>query len=287
MYGKKSLFLLLTVIIAAILPSTIRFLKPYLEERLPDVFSVEKIAMDVHEQFPHFETPDLSSIAGQEFHYLGHGGQAVAFASEDDRYVLKFFLTRLLHGKKKFAIPKPTHWIPSHRKARHKKREEVRIKSLMKALSNYALAFEKIKEKTGIIGLHLQATNENLPTITLLDQQGQKHQVDLNRASFVFQHKAQLVKDKLSSATTEEQKMRIVFLINQFFEERARAGFIDVERSFMINLNYGFLNDQPIQLDVGNIEFLEEQKKSPEAEICRIQGMLRNWAKEHQLPTLP
>lgn len=285
MRSKKSLFFILVVIIAAFVPSTVRFLKPYLEERYPDTFHLEKIAMDMEEQFPRFQMPDLSPIANQEFHYLGHGGQAVAFASQDNKYVLKFFLTRQLHGEKKYPIPKPTHWIPTHRKKREKKRAEVRMRSLMKALNNYAQAFEKIKEKTGIIGLHLNASKENLPTITVVDQQGQKHHVDLNRASFVFQHKAKLVKERLSSTSSDEEKTKVLSLMNQFFEQRARSGFIDIERSFMIEANYGFLGDEPIQLDVGNIEYLEQQKKSPEAEISRIQGLLRNWASEQQLPS--
>jgi hypothetical protein len=158
------------------------------------------------------------------------------------------------------------------------------LQSLIKALNNYATAYEKIKNKTGIIALHLIATNENLPLITLVDQIGHKHEVDLNQASFVFQHKALLVKEKLAAVSSEEEKSKILSSLNHFFEERAQSGFIDVERSFMIEANYGFLGDQPIQLDVGNIEYLEEQKKSPETEICRIQGLLRNWAQQHLLP---
>ena len=276
MRSKKSFLFLLAI--AALLPFTIQWIKPYLEERLPDTFSLDRIAIDLQGDLPHFAMPDLPIFAAQEFHYLGHGGQAVAFASADGKYVLKFFLTKQLHGEKRFPIPKPTHWIPAHRKARQEQREQARQRSLMKAMRNYCIAFEKIPEKTGIIGLHLVAADENLPVVILLDQNGRRHPVDLNRASFVFQHKAQLVKDKLASASTVDEKQRVLAALNKFFEERARAGFVDVERSFMIEMNYGFLGEIPIQLDVGNIEFLEPLQSSPEEEIGRIQGLLRNWA---------
>ena len=249
-----------------------------MEERLPDEFCLDKLAMGVQGDFPSFPVPDLSVVAAQEFHYIGHGGQAVAFASEDNRYVLKFFLTRQMHGAKKYPIPKPTHFIPSHREKRKKQREKVRERSLYKAMHNYAIAFEKIPEKTGIIALHLNASKEPLPTVILKDFSGKKHVVDLTAASFVFQHKALLVKEKLATLPQEEDKQKTIASLRLFFEERAKSGFIDTERSFMINDNYGFLGDTPIQLDVGNIEFLEDLQKSPEEEISRMHGLLQNWA---------
>ncbi len=278
MQTKKYLLVLLAAIIGVLIPSTIRFVKPYLEERLPDTFSLNRIAMDIESDLPRFEPMDLSELANQNFRYLGHGGQAVAFASDDGLYVLKFFLTKALHGEKRFPIPKPTHLIPSHRKARREKRAQTRMNSLLFAMRNYAVAYEKIKDKTGILYLHLVPSNGALPQVTLVDQSGNTHLVDLNRASFVFQKKATLVKEKLASLP-DESKQEILSSLHQFFAERAKSGFIDVERSFMIEANYGFLGNDPIQLDVGNIEYLEELKAAPEKEIERMQNLLNTWAK--------
>lgn len=261
-------------------------IKPYLEERLPDEFSLEKIALDIQADLPFFEMPDLRAQIQQPFHYLGHGGQAVAFASQDGNYVLKFFLVRSMHGKKKYPIPKPTHWIPSHRKARKEKRKQTALNSLLAAMNNYAIAFQKIPEKTGILALHLLPTKADLPKATLYDAKGEKYEVDLNRASFVFQKKAVLVREKLDSLSSEEEKRNILASLNDFFEERAKLGFIDIERSFMIEANYGFLGSTPIQLDVGNIEFLEHLKQSPQREIERIQGLLHHWISQNNLPNL-
>lgn len=262
-------------LIATALPPTYKFVKPLLEERLPYEFGLDKIALDLRSDFVNSKI-DPTLIENQEFHYIGHGGQAVAFASDDDKYVLKFFLTRQLQGAKRYPIPKPTHWIPTHRQARKEKREKTRLASLNKAMKNTAVAFEKIQDKTGIIALHFNAKNDGLPSVTLIDNMGKKCVVDLNRASFVLQHKAQLVPQKLASSQNKEA---VIEAMHQFFEERAKAGFIDIERSFMIHHNYGFLGDTPIQLDVGNIEFQESLQVSPSEEIQRMQGLLSEWAK--------
>ncbi len=153
-------------------------------------------------------------------------------------------------------------------------------------MHNYAIAFQKIPEKTGILGLHLNPTKNNLPQVLLYDQYGKKHKVELDRASFVFQNKAALVREKLNNAATENEKRQILASLNQFFADRAKLGFIDIERSFMIEANYGFLGETPIQLDVGNIEFLENLQKSPEEEIQRIQDLLHRWIAQNNLPPI-
>lgn len=272
--------LLLVLGFGALVPSAVKYGKPYLEERVPYKFSLDTIALDLHTDFGNEGVLDLSKIENQEFHYIGHGGQAIAFASQDDRYVLKFFLRRQLHGEKRFPIPKPTHWIPSHRKARQEKREQARWRSMMKAMKNTRIAFEKLKEKTGIIGLHFNATEEKLPVITLIDPTGQKHRVDLARASFVFQHKALLVPQKLASIQNTKGKEAAIASLHQFFAERAKEGFFDTEKSFMIEQNYGFIENTPIQLDAGNIEFKESLRASPDAEIERMQKLLSSWIKK-------
>ena len=281
MHRKKISILILLLIFGAFLPYTVKSIKFLAEERLPDEFHLNKLALDIQDDLPPCgNIPELLRVAKAPFHYIGHGGQAVAFASEDDQYVLKFFLKKSFHGKKKYPFPKISHWIPSRRKASQERREKASLRSLRKALHSYVTAFEKLKEKTGLIALHLAATKEPLSIVTVLDQNGEKHEIDLARASFVFQKKAKLVREKLDSLPTKEDKLQALSSLSHFFEERARSGFIDIERSFMIESNYGFLGNQPIQLDVGNIEYLEELKNSPEEEIRRMQGLLHNWAEK-------
>lgn len=274
---KKALLLAVLLLLVTFLPNGLRIAKIYLEERLPDEFSLEKVAMDIEGDFPVYPLPNLTEMAEQPFHYIGHGAQAVAFASEDGKWVLKFFLQRSMHGKKRFPIPKPTHWIPSHRKKRYERRQRLYRESLFKTMRNYVAAFDRFKEKTGLIAMHLRATGEPLPLVHLFDNRQQEHWIDLKRASFVLQKKAVLVKEKLARLPDIE-KIQALRALEEFFAMRAKEGFIDIERSFMIEANYGFIGNTPIQLDVGNIEYLEELKAAPEEEIARMHGLLHNWA---------
>lgn len=109
-------------LIASAIPTIVKFVTHRLKEHLPFEFSLNHIALDLQNDFINSEI-DLKLIEYPEYHYIGHGRQAVAFASPDDKYVLKFFLSRHLIGKKRYPIPKPRHWIASHKKMRSEKEQ--------------------------------------------------------------------------------------------------------------------------------------------------------------------
>lgn len=288
MRSKKIIIALLLILFITFSPNAIRLAKSLVEERLPWEFSLQQIALDVQGDFPIFELPDLSGIANQQFHYIGHGGQAIAFVSEDNRYVLKFFLKHCLQGKKRYPIPKPSHWLPIRQKVRQerrKKRIQAAQENLFKTMRNYQFAFEKMKEQTGLIATHLLPTKNSLPTVTIQDRNGKKHEIDLDRATFVFQRKAELVKEKLAKLATEEEKRTALVLLDQFFEDRARKGFMDTDPYFRIESNYGFVDDQPIQFDFGKVEFFESLLTSPDAAIGYMRKLLHNWAEKQLLPS--
>jgi len=263
-------------------------LKSLLNERLPDTFSLNKIALDITEDFPLFEMPDLSSMIQGPFYYLGSGGQAIAFESEDHEYVLKFFLIQSLHGNKKYPIPKPTHWIASHRQKRKAQRKEKKMESLRIAMNSYARALPILKEKTGILALQLRSKslkNQNLPIVTLYDKSGEKHLVDLNLSPFILQKKAVTVSQKFQENLSKEKKLELLKSLQDFFKERTMLGLCDIDKNILLGENYGFLGDLPIQFDVGRIVLNERFKEDPQEEIQRMNTIVRNWAFERNLPT--
>lgn len=260
-------------------------LKSLVNQRFPDTFSLDKIALDITEDFPTFEMPNLSSMIQGPFYYLGAGGQAVAFESEDHEYVLKFFLTKALHGNKKYPLPKPTHWISSHKQKRQIQRKERKLRHLLFAMHSYAKALPILKEKTGILALQLRAQKGDLPIVLLYDKEKNKHLVDLNRASFVLQKKAITVSQKFQESLSKEKKLELLRSLQNFFAERTLLGLIDLDKNILLGENYGFLGDLPIQFDVGKIVFNEQFKREPQEEIRRMQSIVRNWALERNLPT--
>lgn len=264
-------------------PIAWRSLDPILKQREPDVFSLDKIARNLKGDFPTFEMPDLSTIIQGPFQYLGAGGQAVAFESADHQYVLKFFLTKPLHGKRKYPIPKPTHLIPSHRKKRAMERKQRKAKDLFETLRNYAVAFPKMQEQTGIIALQLVSGTSHLPTVILYDASGQKHLVDLNETAFILQKKAVTLTNKFKEKIPDQEAIRLLRSFHRFLGERAQTGLIEVDRNLVLGENYGFIGDTPVQFDVGKL--IVSETASPKQEAERMQQVLREWAAAKGLPS--
>lgn len=275
--------LFVVAITAFFAPQAWRSMDPILKQRYPDIFSVDKIAMDLEGDFPTFEMPDLSTIAKSPFHYLGAGGQAVAFESEDHQYVLKFFLTKSLRGLRKYPLPKPTHWIPSHREKRASERKQRRVRDLFTTLRNYAIAFPRMQEKSGIIALQLRPSEGHLPTALLYDAAGNKHLVDLNRAAFILQKKAVTLTNKFKDPLPTEEAVKFLKAFHHFLAERAQTGLVEMDRNAILGENYGFIGETPVQFDVGKL--ILSESFSPEQETQKMQQVLRTWAASRGLPS--
>ena len=263
---KRIVFALLLLVVG------FRLAYPYMHERLPNTFSIDHIASDLYEDLPTYELPDLSWMQDTEFRYIGHGGEAIAFESEDGKFVLKLFLQKSLHGKRRLELPKPTHWIPSHQKARREERQAADRRSLLSTLRNYAAVADVDPTMAAIVALHL-TPSEGLPTTTLVDFNGQSHAIDLNRAAFVLQHKVELIVDALARLTREQ----VAQTMQEFFTQRGAAGFQDVEKTFMIEQNYGLYQGKPVQIDVGKIVYSEKVKQHPNEEIAKMRQLLLDW----------
>jgi len=71
-------FLFFAVLSTALLPSGIRWVALRIEERLPDTFSLDRIALDIQGEKSPFAMPRLMIQEGQEFRYLGHGDPLIS-----------------------------------------------------------------------------------------------------------------------------------------------------------------------------------------------------------------
>lgn len=247
--------------------------------RHPEKFSLEKIALDMDEDhLPKFPLPDLSSVFQQPFFYLDRGEETIAFVSQDERFVLKFFLKEKMQGEKRFSIPNVIHSLfPSHQEKKML-RKQARRQTLLRSMDNYAAVFQAMQNKTGTIALHLTPTVHLLPTIAVFDQIGEKHLVELDRASFILQHKAILVEKKLEQAGSKEEKLKVLQALEDFFVLRTKKGFTDLRKTFTLEKNFGFLGDEAIQFDVGGVIFSKDLQEAPEEEIQRINIILHDWA---------
>lgn len=212
----------------------------------------------------------------QSFHYLDCGNQCYAFASEDGKYVLKFF---------KYAkppIPRFLTTIPvlNRFKPFRPHRYEKLLWKRQRDFSGYKLAFDSFREETGLITVHLDPTHHNFPTITLTDKLHCVHQLDLNETPFVLQRKATPIYDQLrtwiDSGQTADARAGIDSLIH-LLKKRIALHIQDDDVHFYSN--FGFIGTTAIQLDPGH--FTQGITADPQQEMEIITAELNTWCQKH------
>jgi hypothetical protein len=196
---------------------------------------------------PQWEISDLppDEIYSQEYHYLKGGCQCFTFVSEDQKYVIKFF----------------------------KKKSRKHDLEFEQAFNSHKIAFDKLKDECGLIYIHLNKTNHLKKSITFIDKNAKKHKIDMDSVPFIVQKKAELLLSRMACTTKKEDT--IAAFLN-FIDHRSKKGFIDLDKD--ISKNYGFIGDQPIQIDVGSLIYDPEIKldSNAEKELLRVRGKLQD-----------
>jgi hypothetical protein len=248
-----------------------------------DGFALYKICSSLHFH-PEWETKPLAShekeriveILNQPFYYLAKGAQSYVFASADGQTVIKFF--RLYHLTPPpwitaFAFPMPL--MPYKLRKILSKRQE-----LDKDFQSYKIAFEEMKEETGLIYIHLNKTKHFQRQITIYDKIGIAHQLDIDKMEFLVQKKATLVYpsiDLLMQTRGPETTKEAISALLQLLWSRCQKGIFDKDPD--LNTNFGFLGTVPVQIDIGRFRKQQELKTPLEYrdEVIRITDHFRQW----------
>ncbi len=239
-------------------------------------FCLQKIIADDLPYQPRWETTPLSEeqmsevdqVLNQPFKLIGSGSECFAFMSEDGETVIKFFklgFARPVYYNKglfsedhrAYAGTLSNHpWIPKNGigwLATCRQRVfGIREFRLTRTFSSCKLAYDKLKEETGVFYLHLNPSDCFHRNLTLIDRNGIAHQVPIDSAKFLLQrraeplekHFAQLVREKRD----EDGKQSIDSLFTLIIS-RCQKGFFD--RDF-INRNLGYIGNQAIEIDLGS-----------------------------------
>jgi hypothetical protein len=239
---------------------------------------------EVHQLDPS-QMAQLRQILGQRFSYLAKGGQAYAFVSEDERYVLKFF-------KYQHTETRPwVNWfsfIPAV-DAYRQERIARKGKCIDSAYAGWKLAFDVRPEQTGVLYAHINKTRGEWPTVTLVDKMGLSHQIDLDRVEFLLQRRAQMLEPTLQELIEQGELSAGQELIDQivaFYEADYREGYTDRDPCLMRNT--GLCDGRPIHVDVGQLS----QRSQPITEPDQIRHKLRSKTRElsswlhHNSPSL-
>lgn len=242
-----------------------------------DGFSVERISSSSefhHEWEVPIEDPKIKEIFTQPFDYLGKGAQTYVFASRDGRYVIKFF--RYLNKYRS-----PLEILPFERIQKTVQKRQSRLE---KDFRSYIIAHERLKEETGLLFIHLNRTKNLKTTLTLYDKIKVQYKLSLDEMGFILQKRAEPFYPTLTRWIEEENldeaKGALAKLV-QLVLKRCKSGLFDKDPD--LATNFGFLDNNPLQIDVGRFK-IDETRKDPQIykqDMARIFNRLEKWLDTH------
>ncbi|HSX03458.1 MAG TPA: hypothetical protein VLG76_01880 [Rhabdochlamydiaceae bacterium] len=215
-------------------------------------FRPHKILSDLSFNPEYATEPASDEIKGnlsQPFYFLSSGGQCYAFISEDKQTVLKVFKHH--HMRPESYLNRI--YLPQFLEPLRCKIIQERKERLQTIFSSFKLAYDRFKEHTGLLYLHLNKTDTVHQTLTLVDNIGVSHCFDLDNLEFALQKTAVLAYQKIEQcmktndlAAAEKCLKSLVELI----VTRSKAGLAD--RDPIIKRNFGFIEEKAIEIDLGS-----------------------------------
>ncbi len=245
-------------------------------------FTIARISSQL-QYHPEWEVPALSENDEQEikkalsqpYYFFSKGAQSFVFASEDGTAVIKFFRHHHL------SAPSWVRFLPLAwaRHSIHKKNSK-----LSKDFTSYKLAYEVLREESGLLYLHLNKTSHLNLTLDLVDNLGIHHPLPLDQYEFVVQKRATLVYSALETwiqkGEFEEAKKALTSLV-KLLTVRSQKGIFDKDPD--LNTNFGFIGTQSLQIDIGR--FKRKPPAVDQNELIRITDNLHQWLM-HRAPEL-
>lgn len=225
------------------------------------------------------ESLEVEQAMGESYTYYGCGGQSYIFFSDSDRYVLKLF------KQKNFTYPVWLSYLPvPYLLDRYKEKKRwKRDDKLFRDFSSYKTAFDDLQPFTGVIYIHLNPTSHLNRAITITDNLGIQHQIDLDRFDFILQKKAEYVYDRINDAVRDgdiEKAKRATAQVIHFIVNRCKLGYHD--RDPNIRTNCGFIGEDMVKIDVGRLVYREEIKE-PKVylnELAKITAPFKAWLQD-------
>ncbi len=217
---------------------------------------------------PQDQMQEIDQILQQPFTLIGSGSECFAFMSEDEQTVIKFFklsFARPLYYQKGLLSEDHRHFagtLSSHPLLQKKWIEPlntfrqrvfgIREFRLTRTFASCKLAYDALKEETGVLYVHLNPTDYFHRTLTIIDKNGIRYQVPLDTSKFLLQSKAvplethftQLIREKRFEDGHQSIDSLFDLIIN-----RCKKGFFD--RDF-INRNLGYIGNRAIEIDLGS-----------------------------------
>ena len=124
---------------------------------------------------------------------------------------------------------------------------------LEQAFGSCTIAFQHLKEETGLVYLHLNRTTHLHKKIFIYDKEGLAHPLSLDTLTFVLQKKAVRTYDRLEELITKgetEKAKRALSSLVSIISSRRQKQIDDYDPVF--GSNFGFVKEQAIEIDLGS-----------------------------------
>ncbi len=193
---------------------------------------------------------DLRDILSQKFYYLAKGTQSYVLASEDGRYVIKFFKQKHLRFPRWMETASSFPLVGDSLKRKRQRRSSKRDK----IFAGCKLAYETMQKDSGVAYVHLNPSDWLDRELTIVDKLGLEHTIDPNAIAFYIQRRGESVHVAFQRFSQEEDfdgakaALRDLF---SYLEERSERGILDRDPNYINNL--GFIDAKAGTLDVGNL----------------------------------
>lgn len=218
----------------------------------------------------------MDQILDQPFYFIGSGVQCYAFISQDQKVILKFF--------KHHHLGPSTRWLqkfPVPFKAKIIANREKRMRQLFKSSQ---IAYDSLREETGLFYLHISPTKGRHHSISIFDKIGVRHQVNLDETPFVLQKRARLFPETLNALFSKQdlcgakEALRSLMKLTSTYVDKGVKS-----KDCKIDKNFGFIDKQALQIDIGsfvrrsNVKKLELKK----IELEKMAKRLTRWIEKY------
>ncbi len=226
---------------------------------------------------------EIQALLDQPYSYIGHGGTCYCFESKDKKNILKFLKHQHMnpvHWSEK--IPLPEALVPLRQKHVLAWKEKLAHKQPEFLFTSFLIAYQELKEETGLIHIQINKDDPFTQEVTLYDKIGAKHSISLKDTEFVLQKKAELLFPHLGALTkthaTEEIKQSIHSIIALLLK-RYEKGISDRDPNLLIN--FGFIEGTAIEIDIGSFTKREKDPTHFLQDLYTDTEQLKGWLEKN------
>jgi len=243
-------------------------------------FSIQQISSHF-EYNPEWETSQqekaaFDALLNETFFFVGKGRQSFAFCNEKNTHVIKFLKCRRLDVD---PWLRTLSFLPIIHNIYQKQLQKKCLRK-EKLLNSWKIAFEVLKEESGLIYLHLNKTDSLNKQVKVVDDKGKTYLLNLDDYLFCIQRRAKPTFEGIKAEMENHNTIKATQMISQLI-----VLMVDMHQKGIVNLdpylqgNTGFLEDRAVHIDIGRF-VKSESIKTPEnsqKHLHNILNELSNW----------